>query len=83
MHLRLSDHSVAFSGKLNTKYFQLCFRNVHVCYEFLCLHVPIIRDSPGATSYTRRQDSVTLSTVMAVRMALKLTNAGSWVRVFL
>jgi len=59
MHWRLSDHSVAFSGNLYTKYFQLCFRNVHVCYEFLCLHVSVIY-SQGATSYIRRPEKLIL-----------------------
>ena len=32
---------------------------------------------------SRGIDSVTLSTVMAVRVTMKLTNTGSWVHVFL
>jgi len=59
MHWRLSDPSVAFSGKLHTKYFQLCFRNVHVCYKFLYLHVSVIY-SQGSTSYTRRPEKLIL-----------------------
>lgn len=47
------------------------------CFHYISSRVYFVHTT------SREIDSVTLSTVMAVLVAMKLTNAGSWVHVFL